>query len=86
MKDEEGPASHFQVTTLVVHQGVLMRAPQKKRRSDLVLRRGYAGCRPQQNERVRSGSYDGEVRLWQMDPATKQFKCTHTLEESLPGP
>ncbi|CAE7192866.1 ZFWD3 [Symbiodinium natans] len=44
------------VTTLVVHQGVLM-----------------------------SGSYDGEVRLWQMDPATKQFKCTHTLEESLPG-
>lgn len=45
------------VTTLAVHQGVLM-----------------------------SGSADKEVRLWQMDPVAKTFNCTHTIEESLPGP
>lgn len=33
-----------------------------------------------------SGSTDREVRLWQMDPNTKQFACTHTISESMPGP
>jgi len=33
-----------------------------------------------------SGSVDKEVRLWQMDPGTKAFNCTHTLSESMPGP
>ncbi|CAJ1407813.1 unnamed protein product [Effrenium voratum] len=45
------------VTTLLVHQGVLM-----------------------------TGSADKELRLWQMDSAAKTFNCTHTIEESLPGP
>jgi len=33
-----------------------------------------------------SGGLDREVRLWQMDPNSKQFNCTHTLTESIPGP
>jgi len=33
-----------------------------------------------------SGSADKEVRLWQMDPGTKTFNCTHTLTDSMPGP
>jgi len=33
-----------------------------------------------------SGSADREVRLWQMDPNTKTFNCTHTLTDSMPGP
>lgn len=33
----------------------------------------------------RSGSHDGEVRLWQMDPGGKSFNCTHTIEESMWG-
>lgn len=32
-----------------------------------------------------SGSNDREVRLWQYDPATKTFNCTHTISESMPG-
>merc|ERR1711963_337847 len=32
-----------------------------------------------------SGAADREVRLWQMDPASKTFTCTHTIEESIPG-
>lgn len=32
-----------------------------------------------------SGAMDRDVRLWQMDPGTKAFNCTHTLNESLPG-
>lgn len=32
-----------------------------------------------------SGSADREVRLWQMDPAIKAFKCTHTLKDGMPG-
>lgn len=32
-----------------------------------------------------SGSADREVRLWQLDPGTKEFKCTHTISESMPG-
>jgi WD40 repeat protein len=32
-----------------------------------------------------TGSVDREVRLWQMDPASKKFSCTHTLTESMPG-
>lgn len=32
-----------------------------------------------------TGGNDCSVKLWQMDPGTKQFSCTHTLEESLPG-
>lgn len=32
-----------------------------------------------------SGSADRDVRLWQMDPATKAFSCSHTLNESMPG-
>jgi WD40 repeat protein len=32
-----------------------------------------------------SGSADREVRLWQMDAATKKFNCTHTVSESMPG-
>jgi len=32
-----------------------------------------------------TGAMDHEVRLWQMDPNTKKFTCTHTLSESMPG-
>mmetsp|Transcript_80200 Transcript_80200/g.243365 ORF Transcript_80200/g.243365 Transcript_80200/m.243365 type:complete len:251 (-) Transcript_80200:3-755(-) len=32
-----------------------------------------------------SGAADREARLWQMDPATKVFNCTHTISESMPG-
>jgi WD40 repeat protein len=32
-----------------------------------------------------SGGADREVRLWQMDPNTKVFNCSHTLTDSMPG-
>lgn len=32
-----------------------------------------------------SGSADREVRLWQMNPSTKSFSCTHTISDSMPG-
>lgn len=32
-----------------------------------------------------SGSADQEVRLWQMDPASKAWNCTHTIKDSTPG-
>jgi len=32
-----------------------------------------------------SGSADREVRLWQMDPQSKVFACTHTITDSMPG-
>eukprot|EP00927_Polykrikos_kofoidii_P060477 TRINITY_DN55443_c0_g1_i1.p1 TRINITY_DN55443_c0_g1~~TRINITY_DN55443_c0_g1_i1.p1 ORF type:complete len:423 (+),score=50.53 TRINITY_DN55443_c0_g1_i1:60-1328(+) len=32
-----------------------------------------------------SGGGDEELRLWQMDPATKKFSCTHTVKDSTPG-
>lgn len=32
-----------------------------------------------------SGGADGTVRLWQMDPATQNFACTHRIEEAMPG-
>jgi len=32
-----------------------------------------------------TGSADRDVRLWQMDPGSKAFNCTHTLNESIPG-
>lgn len=33
-----------------------------------------------------SGSVDREVKLWQMDPGTKSFTCSHTLSDDMPGP
>eukprot|EP00929_Paragymnodinium_shiwhaense_P108925 TRINITY_DN75287_c0_g1_i1.p1 TRINITY_DN75287_c0_g1~~TRINITY_DN75287_c0_g1_i1.p1 ORF type:complete len:415 (-),score=91.79 TRINITY_DN75287_c0_g1_i1:195-1439(-) len=32
-----------------------------------------------------SGGFDQEVRLWQMDPNTKAFACTHTIKDGTPG-
>jgi WD40 repeat protein len=32
-----------------------------------------------------TGSADRDVRLWTMDPGTKAFTCTHTLNDSMPG-
>lgn len=32
-----------------------------------------------------TGSADREVRLWQMNPATSTFTCTHTINDSIPG-
>jgi len=32
-----------------------------------------------------SGAGDQSVKLWQMDPATKQFNCTHTVADCMPG-
>lgn len=32
-----------------------------------------------------SGSADREVRLWQMDQASKVFTCSHTIADSMPG-
>lgn len=32
-----------------------------------------------------SGGADGSVKLWQMDPATQNMACTHTITEGIPG-
>merc|ERR1712032_1414288 len=32
-----------------------------------------------------SGGSDSVVRCWQMDPASQNFACTHTIEEAIPG-
>jgi len=32
-----------------------------------------------------SGSRDGSIRCWQMNPASETFDCTHTITEGIPG-